>query len=257
MPGIAPMPDSKPIAPPNSAERPSARLMLVRAISVAVGLMLWFGTQAMLGARAFPPGVSEYDLGEAARVLLAGDALLAGTAKWNDWLAANDAAANALLVASSLIIDALGIFLLAWAIFGPSLRPFVGLLCLFALRQACQVMSALPAPPGMIWHDPGFPSLLVTYHVANDFFFSGHTALAVFGAVELGRLNRRKLAVVAATVAVFQMTAVLVLRAHWTLDVFTGAVAAMYVSRTLRWLGPWCDDRLDLLVRRRGSTVLH
>lgn len=254
------MSESQPTAPPTPAarptDRPNARLILVRVVAVAVGLALWFGTQAMLGARAFPPGVSEYDLGEAARVLLAGDALLAGTAKWNAWLAAHETAANALLIVSSLVIDALGIFLLAWAIFGPSLRPFVGLLCLFALRQACQVMCALPAPPGMIWHDPGFPSLLVTYGVANDFFFSGHTALAVFGAVELGRLNRGKLAVAAAAIAVFEMAAVLVLRAHWTLDVFTGAVAAMYVSRTLRWLGPWCDERFDRLIDRRRAAGL-
>jgi hypothetical protein len=238
---------------PRLDSRPSQKLMLVRAVAVVVGLALWFGTQAMLGARSFPPGVSEYDLSEAARVLLSGDALLVGTAKWNEALSENTAAANALLIASSLVIDALGIFLLAWSIFGPSLRPFVGLLCLFALRQACQVMCALPAPPEMIWRDPGFPSLLVTYGVANDFFFSGHTALAVFGAVELGRLNRRGLAVVAAAIAVFEMAAVIVLRAHWTLDVFTGAIAAMYVSRTLRWLGPWCDEWLDRLVGHAAS----
>jgi len=34
----------------------------------------------------------------------------------------------------------------------------------------------------MIWHYPGFPSLLVTL-CRNDFFFSGHTAIAVFGAM--------------------------------------------------------------------------
>ncbi len=225
--------------------RPSAKKMLVRAIVVAVGLGLWFSTQAMIGARAFPLGVSEYDLTEASRVLLAGDALLVATTPWNAYLAEHDAAANGLLIVSSAIIDALGIFLLGWAIFGPSMRPFVGLLLLFALRQACQVLCALPAPPDMIWRDPGFPSLLVTYSVANDFFFSGHTAMAVFGAVELGRLNHRGLAVVAAAVAMFEIVAVIVLRAHWTLDVFTGAVAAMYVSRMLRWLGPRCDGWLE------------
>jgi hypothetical protein len=232
---------------PDLRVRPSKKLIVLRAVAVAIGLGLWFGTQAFLGAREFSAGISTYDLEEAGRVLLAGDAILVGTARWNEYLAENRQAANALLISSSFVIDALGIFLLTWAIFGPSLRPFVGLLCLFALRQACQVMCALPAPPGMIWHDPGFPSLLVTYSVANDFFYSGHTALAVFGAVELGRLNRRGLAAVAAVIAVYEMAAVLLLRAHWTLDVFTGAIAAMYVSRTLRWLGPWCDERLDRL----------
>jgi hypothetical protein len=242
------MSDAATIVNSEPSARPPMKLIFVRAVAVAVGLGLWFGSQALLGAREYPPSISPYDLEEAGRVLLAGDAILVGTAKWNQSLAENEQAANALLISSSFVIDALGIFLLTWAIFGPSLRPFVGLLCLFALRQACQVMCALPAPPGMIWHDPGFPSLLVTYSVANDFFYSGHTALAVFGALELGRLNRRNLAVIAAAIAIYEMAAVLILRAHWTLDVFTGAIAAMYVSRTLRWLGPWCDERLSRLV---------
>lgn len=231
----------------------------VRAVAVAVGLGLWFSTQAMIGARQFPLGVSEYDLTQASRVLFAGDALLVATVPCNAYLADHDAAANGLLIVSSLIIDALGIFLLGWSIFGPSMRPFVGLLMLFALRQACQVMCALPAPPGMIWREPGFPSLLVTYGVANDFFFSGHTALAVFGAVELGRLGRRDLALVAAAVAMFEIVAVIVLRAHWTLDVFTGAVTAMYVSRMLRWLGPRCDAWLERLYdpARASETSSH
>jgi hypothetical protein len=130
-------------------------------------------------------------------------------------------------------------------------------LLLFALRQACQVMCALPAPPNMIWRDPGFPSLLVTYGVSNDFFFSGHTALAVFGAVELGRLDRRGLAFVAAAVAMFEIVVVLVLQAHWTLDVFTGAVAAMYVSRILRWLAPRCDDWLERLCGTAKASPEH
>ena len=33
----------------------------------------------------------------------------------------------------------------------------------------------------------GVPSILVTYNVTTDFFFSGHTGLAVLGAVELAR----------------------------------------------------------------------
>lgn len=233
------------------SSRPTAKLKMVRAAAVVVGLALWFATQSAIGAREFPLGVTSYDLSEASRVLLAGDALLVRSTSWNAYLAEHETAANVLLIASSLIIDALGLFLLGWAVLGPSLRPFVGLLLLFAMRQACQVMCALPAPPGMIWRDPGFPSLLVTYDVANDFFFSGHTALAVFGAVELGRLGRRGLAILAASVAMFEIVVVLVLRAHWTLDVFTGAVAAMYVSRILRWLAPRCDDWLERFCGRK------
>ena len=75
-------------------------------------------------------------------------------------------------------ITAIDALLGSW-LFGGSVRPFLGLVLLMALRQLVQSLCPLPAP-GMIWHYPGFPSLLVTYRVANDFFFSGHTAIAVF-----------------------------------------------------------------------------
>src|SRR5207249_2901381 len=96
-----------------------------------------------------------------------------------------------------------GIVLLTWSVFGASVRPFVGLLVLFGLRQLTQVLCALPAPVGMIWpqEGPGFPSLLVTYGVANDFFFSGHTAIAVFGAIELCRFAQQRLGAMAARAA--------------------------------------------------------
>jgi len=224
------------------SQRRSVRLIGIRALFVVLGLAAWFATQAMIGARS--PGSSPAELSAAGEVLVRGDAVLSWTADWHAALADNQPAAHALLTASSLIIDAIGLFLLSWAVFGRSLRPFLGLLILFGLRQICQAAVSLPAPTGIIWEDPGFPSLLVTYGVANDFFFSGHTALAVYGCVELGRFGGRKLWIPCAVVAVFQAFTVLLLRAHYTLDVFTGAVAALVVAVLAAWLAPPVDRLL-------------
>jgi membrane-associated phospholipid phosphatase len=109
------------------------------------------------------------------------------------------------------------------------------------MRQILQAICALPAPPNMIWHDPGFPSLLVTYHVANDFFFSGHTAIAVFGAVELSRLRHKWLTVAAIVTVLFEVAVVLILRAHYTMDVFTGLLAALWVARISARVAPTID----------------
>src|SRR2546427_7139637 len=147
-------------------------------------------------------------------------------------------------IVSSGLIDGLGLFLLGRWLFGGSVRPFLGLLLLMALRQLMQAICALPAPPNMIWHYPGFPSLLVTYHVANDFFFSGHTAIAVFGAMELSRFRRKWLTVAAMLIVVFEVASVLILRAHYTMDVFTGIVAALWVSHLSERISP----RLDRLL---------
>jgi len=98
------------------------------------------------------------------------------------------------------------------------------------LRQIMQACVALPAPPNAIWHYPGFPSLLVTYSVANDYFFSGHTAIAVVGATEMARLGRRWLTGLGVLIVLFEIVTVLVLRAHYTMDVFTGLITGLYAA---------------------------
>lgn len=207
------------------------RTLLPRFVVAGVVLALWFWTQSLLGARATPSsGV--------------GDALHNLTAGLNSYFAQHAGAANALLIVSSALIDALGLFLLGSWLFGGSVRPFLGLILLMLLRQVLQALCSLPIPRGMIWHYPGVPSLLVTYHVANDFFFSGHTAIAVFGALELSRFQRKWLTSIAVLVVLFEIATVLILRAHYTMDIFTGILAALWVARITERLSLALDRRL-------------
>ncbi len=155
------------------------------------------------------------------------------TKRINQYLQLNKKITNRLLISSSLIIDCLALFLVLWSLLGPSFRPFVALVILFTSRQLTQSLAALPIPQGMIWHNPGFPSLLVTYEVANDLFFSGHTAIAVLGALELLAVSQTHnlplLIPLAIGIMVFEIATVLVLRAHWTIDVICGAFAAVAI----------------------------
>jgi hypothetical protein len=185
----------------------------IRALLVVLGLAAWFWTQSLIGQRV----VSGQAIGDELHVL---------TAPAHQYLLDHPRAANGLLIASSAGIDLFALFLLGRAIFGPTFRPFIGL-------------------------NPGLPSLVVTYGVANDLFFSGHTAIAVFGAVELARLGRRWLGVLGVGVALFEVAAVLTLRAHYTMDVFTGAVTALLVAGVAAKISPWCDRALAGLTGRK------
>ena len=209
----------------------SLALCIVRIVLTAVALTLWFWTQSLIGARPLPAsGI--------------GDGLLSWTAPANQYLTEHHGACNALLIVSSGIIDLLGIFLLGSWIFGRTVRPFLGLVILLGLRQMMQAIVALPSPPNTLWHYPGFPSLLVTYSVGNDYFFSGHTAMAVLGATELIRLGKRWLTAIAVLIVVFEITTVLVMRAHYTMDVFTGLVTALLVASFIGRLSPPIDRLL-------------
>lgn len=196
---------------------PDFQTLLVRVLLIAGSLVAWFVTQKMIGARTLKDGTI-YDH---FHVLTAG---------WNAWLHQHPRHANALLIVSSLCVDAVTLFVLFYALLGPSFAPFWGLFALFALRQLSQASVALPIPERVIWRDPGVPSLFVTYGVGNDFFFSGHTALAVYGAMQLAALQIPALTIIGAVVAVLQAITVLVLRVHWTMDVVAGVFAAIAVG---------------------------
>lgn len=197
--------------------------VLTRVALIGLALAGWFASQRLIALRPAVDGAMT-------------DYLHAATAGMNASLHAKPRLANGILVASSAGVDVLTLFVLAWSVFGPSFTPFWGLLGLFAMRQASQAMVALPAPQGIIWRHPGFPSLFVTYDVGNDFFFSGHTALAVYGAIQLASLQIPMLTALGVAVAVAEMVVVIVLRAHWTVDVLTGVLAAC-VAGLLVWQG--------------------
>lgn len=208
-----------------------------RVLFVIAGLAAWFWTQSLIGSRQLESGT----IGDGIHELLAGV---------NQYLHHHPSAANALLIVSSAVIDMMGFFLLWYSIFGRTVRPFIGLLLLFAMRQACQWTCALEPPSGMIWHSPGVPSLLVTYDVTTDFFFSGHTGLAVLGAVELARVGGRRWLYLGVAIVAFEAATVLILYAHYTMDVFAGAVAARYASILAARLAPSCDRYLSRLSHR-------
>jgi hypothetical protein len=203
-----------------------------RTVITAVALVTWFYTQRLIGARPVP-------------VQSIGDGLHQLTSPLNAYFHAHATAANALLIVSSALIDLLALFLLLRWLFGPSVRPFLGLFLLMVLRQIVQAFCALPQPPNLIWHYPGFPSLLVTYSVAGDFFFSGHTAIAVFAATETARLKKNWLTTLAMLIVLFEIVTVLALRAHYTMDVFTGLVAALWVASFVQRLATPIDKFVE------------
>lgn len=202
--------------------------IFLRAGIVAAALVLWFWTQKLIAAKAeSPDGIS--------------DGVHRLTRPWHSYLLRNARAADRTLIISSAVIDVMGISLIVISLFGGTFAPFIGLLIVFTLRQIAQFCCTLPPPPGMIWRHPGFPSALVTYHVGNDLFFSGHTALAVLAAIEISAISPPWIAVPAVILALGEALVVLVLRAHYTMDVVAGALAAWLAADLAGRLSPAID----------------
>jgi hypothetical protein len=216
-------------------------IILIRTLAIVISLGLWQLTQKRLARRNVitdcPDGMTLTD------------GIHQLTARLNQALIDNPKAANTLLILSSLVIDLLGFYLLISAIFGKTIEPFLGLFMVFALRQICQAFCPLPPPKGMIWRNPGFPTLLVTYGTSSDLFFSGHTAIAIYGAVTLASTFGLLGVAVGCAIAIFEIVAVLILRAHYTMDVFTGAIAALWVHQLAVQFAPHVDGWISHFAR--------
>ena len=163
------------------------------------------------------------------------------------WFLAHPRATNLTLILTSVFIDLFGLYLFASSIFGPTLQPLIAILVLFSMRQTCQALCTLPIPPGSIWRHPGFSSLFVTYGTSNDFFFSGHTAISVLGAIQLAHTAPPWLAAMAAAIAAIEAITVLILRAHYTMDVFAAPFAAWGADEIARRFAPHLDAWLGRL----------
>lgn len=211
-------------------------IAVARIVAIAISLGLWHLTQKLL-ARRNPAA----DATAATAAIEISDGIHHITRRWNQRLLDHPKIANALLIASSAVIDLLGIYLLATAILGPTIEPFLGLFLIFGLRQIIQGFCPLPPPVGMIWRSPGVPSLLVTYGTSCDLFFSGHTAIAVYGCAILADHFGPIGIAAGCGIAAFEITTVLLLRAHYTMDVFAGAITALYLHHLAADFAPHVD----------------
>lgn len=209
----------------------------IRALLIALAIGGWFASQSFIGSREAPKGVID-------------DGMHRLTADLHEYFYTHKPAAKALMIVSTFFIDALAIFVLVRAIFGRTIRPFVGLFMLFCLRQLCQVLCSLPEPDRMIWYDPGVPAILVTYGVATDLFFSGHTSVAVYGSLELSRLGRKWL-MMGIAISIFEMLTVLILRAHYTMDVFAAFMTAIVVNGVAEVISPSIDRFLAKIAPKK------
>lgn len=217
----------------------TAKRRLLRVVVLVLALVLFSAAERLFGSRGLPHRIDDlmHDL----------------FAPVNSELQSNPRLADALLIAISALADMAGVGLALLSIFAPRIRPLVGLLVLYGMRQAVESLCELPVPEGMIWRYPGFPSLLVDYAVMGDFFFSGHTAVIAYVTAELAAMRRWWLASLGAFCTLFVVMVLFALRAHYTMDVFTGLIAALLAIWMASDIAAYLDRRRAVVPR--ASTV--
>lgn len=218
------------------------------------------GLQALAVGGAYAAWLITQHLLETTRGVVTGftdhtHSLLAGV---NAYLNAHPSLADVILAVSSLEVDLAAVSMVAFFCMRRESRPLLSLWLILVMRQVCQAAVSVPAPEGMIWRYPGFPTIVVTYGTSTDFFFSGHMALATLLATELTAQGAPRLRqAIAWSLALVQALVILSMRFHYVTDVAAGFLAAVAATQLADAWGRRLDARFAPWSLARGDAIVQ
>ena len=124
------------------------------------------------------------------------------------------------LIITTLLIDINIVYYFYRFLRHDDIKPIILLISGVLLRQLCQFLNRSPSPDNVIWYDPGFPSIIMNYNVATDFFFSGHTLTALIFGIELLKSRYVSIKIYAVIYMLLEISFVLVTRSHYFMDIY-------------------------------------
>lgn len=190
--------------------------MIFKILYIIAGYIFWITTQRILGLDV----ISQH------RVI---DRMHNFVRPINDYLRNNPHIMRYNFILSSLLIDInVSYVVLKYLLLDDDTRTITLLFSGFVLRQICQYTNRLPIPNNLIWFNPGFPSLFVTYHVENDFFFSGHTLIAFVTGLDIITNGNILFKIYGTLFILYELAVISFTFSHYFMDIYA-AIATYFM----------------------------
>lgn len=104
-------------------------------------------------------------------------------------------------------------------------------------------------PPGFFWGSPYFPSLIVSYLITNDFFFSGHVGMPLITGLHYYHLEKKKMSILCFCTVFVEAFLVLITRIHYSIDVVVGLSFSHYVfilvNHYVKYIDNWITEMMN------------
>jgi hypothetical protein len=201
------------------------------------GMLLGHMTETWIGERVAP--TCKID-----------DLLQQSTTGLNAYLHSTEWLADVFMIVYSILGDAIVLVLIICAIVQSSIRPVLPLLIFMVLRQTMQLLVSFPIDPSLIWHYPGFPSLFSSYNVSGDFYFSAYAGIYILGAMEFAEIFHHRWLTALSFFFTFLIAFIdIVLRSHYTTDIYTSIITAVFAYLFTQGFIPPVDHFLKKLDR--------
>lgn len=131
--------------------------------------------------------------------------------------------------------------IIPWVLKGTTGRFIYTMALFYGIRGITQQMILFPFPDGYWWNDPGFPSLVVPYGRASDFFYSGHVGFLMILICENWTIGVRWFAKIMIASEFYLIFVLSGYRVHYFSDILTGLVIANWLFMLMYKYAPAID----------------
>ena len=148
-----------------------------------------------------------------------------------------------LLIASSAFLDVFMIcFICVYISKGNSWAPLLHMGFFYGFRGAVvQNLVIMQIYDTYIFEYPGFPSLVVPYFRAADFFYSGHSGCALLLGLQMADMGYSELKYVGFLLGIFEGLVLTMLRIHYSIDIIFGLIASHYLYFVTKEIAKYAD----------------
>jgi len=109
----------------------------------------------------------------------------------------------------------------------------------------------------MIWPDPGYFSISVTYYDINDFYWSGHIGGSVLAILEWKALGWYKMMLTAVFVCINECLLMNLTNGHYIIDIVTGVLIARVFISAGEWSSYFYDVKLIGLPKKKRESYYY
>jgi hypothetical protein len=160
------------------------------------------------------------------------------------------------MISGSNILDVFFIsFFILFVVKGNSWNPILHIILFYGVRNILvQQFFLFEIYDTYLFGDPGFPSIVVPFFRAPDFFYSGHAGCAVLTGLQFRDFGHPKLLYVGIIIAFYEGFIMCVTRAHYSVDIIFGMLIAHYIYFLSTKLSMYADKYLPVCGKKQINT---
>lgn len=210
--------------------------LIIRFTVVLSGLIFWLVYRFYFLSEKKKSWHFEYCFKDKITLDLLGDITRYLSQNWN--------LRNLLMISASNFLDIFFVsFLCVFVNKGNSWKPILHLVMFYGVRNALvQSMILLEFYDTYIFGDPEFPTILVPFVRAPDFFYSGHAGCAIIIGMQLRDMGYKEMMYVGVLMSFYEGFVLTVTRGHYSMDIVFGMMMAHYIYFYSTKLGDYLDN---------------